>query len=57
MKVELDDECIDDIIAQSLRWHYENWVHDRMDEKESKKLLKAIKKVHNFYCKPSETIE
>ena len=57
IEVELDDDVIDEAIRQSLRWHYENMVEDPLDKEYQRKLLKALKRVHNFYAKPSERIE
>ena len=57
VEMEIDDDWLSEQICKDLRWHYENMRPDANDEKYQKKLLKAIKKVHNFYAKPSEWIE
>ena len=57
IEVELDDDVIDEAIRQSLKWRYENMVEAPLDKEYQRKLLKALKRVHNFYASPSEQLE
>jgi hypothetical protein len=64
MKIEVElDDVIDEAIRQSLKWHYENIstlmekFENPHDKEYQRKLLKALKRVHNFYASPSEQLE
>lgn len=57
IEMEVDDDFVSSLVVKDLRWHIDHWHEDVMDKKESKKLLKALKKVHNFYSPPSEHVE
>ena len=57
VEMEIDDDWLSEQICKDLRWHYDNMRPDANDPKEYHKLKKAIKKVHNFYAKPSECIK
>jgi hypothetical protein len=63
MKIELDDEAVDGVVALRLREMYGDLqdgtvglfsIDQKENDKEVKKMIKAIKRVHNFYSKPSE---
>lgn len=57
VEIEVDDDWLNEQIRKELRWHYENLVPDPLDKKYQRKLLKALKRVHNYYAKPSEQLE
>ena len=67
MNVEIDDDYVDNIVAQSLRECYENMVYvegmnkyslDREEELERiYEMRKALRLVHNHYCLPFDRIE
>ena len=68
MQVEVDADVVDKLVVRDLRWHYDNMLepipnipHYSSDpdeeKKQVKKMLKAFKKVINYYSTPSEQIE
>lgn len=67
MFVELDDDSVDLILVQELRQTYEHlkegpntgmysWTDEEYNTRKVKQLMKAIKRVHNYYSVPSEHI-
>jgi hypothetical protein len=67
MMIEIDDDCVDFMIVSALRQSYESlkegpndgmysWDNAEENDKEVKKLMKAIKRVHNYYSIPSNRI-
>ena len=66
MQVELDDEFADAIVVAELRNAYEMLLNgnnkgmysldEEENEREVKKLRKAMKRVHNYFSVPSEHI-
>lgn len=68
MFFELDDECVDQIVVAELRETYEllktsnntgmySWDDEEYNTRKVKQLMKAIKRVHNYYSVPSEHID
>lgn len=72
MKIELPDELVEDEFVKSMRWHYDTLLKDseadvtpfplfdndvKKDRKERKKLMKALKRVHNYYTKTEDQID
>lgn len=68
MLFKLDDEYVDQIVAAELRETYEllkeaqpnpgmySWDDEEYNARKVKQLMKAIKRVHNYYSVPSEHI-
>jgi hypothetical protein len=65
VEIEIDDLHFAEVVCKDLKWHYDNFAEGGVfyskdkeeEEKEVKKMRKALKKVINFYSKPSEQIE
>ena len=55
LKVDMEDFEV--ALVKVLRYEYDNNDVDYMDEKEFRKLRKALKRVHNFYTCPTDHIK
>ena len=71
MLIEIDEEAFDVVVKEQLLWHY-NMFKDMLDthpqnpyfskdqkedRKHIKKMVKALKRVHNYYAPPSEELQ
>lgn len=56
MNIEVDVKVFDEAFRESLKWHYE-YLKKSYGEEDNKKLIKALKRVYNYYSPPLEHIK